>query len=129
MPQKYEEEISPYTSILSFIFPHGNQEEITKARMYLGNMHLTKEEMTGNFDDLSNGTKVKVILIKFVLNQCNVLVLDEPTRNISPLSNPVIRKMLSEFKGTIISVSHDRKFLEEVVDDIYELTPEGLFKK
>ena len=97
--------------------------------MYLGNMHLTKEEMTGNFDDLSNGTKVKVILIKFVLNQCNVLVLDEPTRNISPLSNPVIRKMLSEFKGTIISVSHDRKFLEEVVDDIYELTPEGLFKK
>ncbi len=37
--------------------------------------------------------------------------------------------MLSEFKGTIISVSHDRKFLEEVVDDIYELTPEGLFKK
>lgn len=129
MPQKYEEEISSHTPILSFIFPHGNQEEITKARMYLGNMHLTKEEMTGNFNDLSNGTKVKVILIKFVLNRCNVLILDEPTRNVSPLSNPVIRKMLSEFGGTIISVSHDRRYLEEVVDVIYELTPDGLFKK
>ncbi len=129
MPQNYEEEMSANFSVLSFIFPKGNQEELTLARKYLGNMHLTQEEMLTDFKKISNGTKVKVFLAKFVLNQCNVLILDEPTRNVSPLSNPVIRKMLSEFKGTIISVSHDRKYLQEVVDEIYELTPEGLVKK
>ncbi len=129
MPQNYEEEMSANLSVLSFIFPKGNQEELTLARKYLGNMHLTQEEMLTDFKKISNGTKVKVFLAKFVLNQCNVLILDEPTRNVSPLSNPVIRKMLSEFNGTIISVSHDRKYLQEVVDEIYELTPEGLVKK
>ncbi|MBO7531667.1 MAG: hypothetical protein J6T50_07675, partial [Lachnospiraceae bacterium] len=52
--------------------------------------------------------------------------LDEPTRNFSPLSGPVIRKMLKEFPGAVISVSHDRKYLSEVCDKIYRLTPEGL---
>jgi len=42
--------------------------------------------------------------------------LDEPTRNLSPISNPVIRKILKEYPGSIISVSHDRKYIEEVCD-------------
>ena len=61
-----------------------------------------------------------------VLNKNNVLVLDEPTRNLSPLSNPVIRKVLTEYKGTIISVSHDRKYIDEVSNKLYELTTKGL---
>ena len=56
----------------------------------------------------------------------DVLLLDEPTRNFSPLSNPVIRQLLREFKGTIISVSHDRKYIQEVCTVVYELTENGL---
>lgn len=56
----------------------------------------------------------------------NVLILDEPTRNFSPLSGPVIRKMLREFPGAVISISHDRKYIEEVCDKIYQLNPNGL---
>ena len=63
------------------------------------------------------------------LEGSQVLVLDEPTRNFSPLSNPVIRRILGEFPGTIISVSHDRKYLQEVCTVLYELTPQGLEKK
>ena len=44
-------------------------------------------------------------------------------------SNPVIRQMLKSFKGTIISVSHDRKYIEEVADKVYELTESGLVIK
>ena len=55
------------------------------------------------------------------LNRCDVLLLDEPTRNFSPLSGPVIRKALKEYGGTIISVSHDRKFIAEVCDRVYQL--------
>ncbi len=56
----------------------------------------------------------------------NVLLLDEPTRNFSPLSGPVVRKALSSFGGAIMSVSHDRKYLHEVCDMVYELTETGL---
>ena len=60
------------------------------------------------------------------LSGANVLILDEPTRNFSPLSSPVIRGILSEFPGAIISISHDRKYIDEVCDKVYELTSEGL---
>lgn len=72
------------------------------------------------------GTKAKLILMTLVLDGCDVLLLDEPTRNLSPFSNPVIRKVLGKFKGTIISVSHDRKYISEVIDKVYILTENGL---
>ena len=61
-----------------------------------------------------------------ILGEYNLLLLDEPTRNFSPLSNPVIRQMLSAFGGGIISVTHDRRYLEEVCSRIVRLTPQGL---
>ena len=126
MPQNYEDILENQDKVIEFIAPSGKKEDITKARMYLGNMNFTREEMEGKITELSNGTKAKLILMKLVLDKCNVLLLDEPTRNVSPLSNPVIRKVLKEFKGTIISVSHDRKYIEEVIDKLYTLTPNGL---
>lgn len=129
MPQNYEEILSAYENVLDFLVKSQNKDKLTKARMYLGNMKFTSAEMVGKISNLSNGTKAKLLLIKFVLDGCNVLLLDEPTRNVSPLSNPIIRKVLSEFKGTIISVSHDRKYMEEVIDKIYILTENGLREK
>lgn len=123
MPQDYNDILNSHDNVLDFITNGSkNKEEITKSRMYLGNMKFTPEEMTGNIDNLSGGSKAKLILMKLVLDKCNVLILDEPTRNVSPLSNPVIRKVLKEFNGTIISVSHDRKYIEEVPNKIYLLT-------
>ena len=55
-----------------------------------------------------------------------MLILDEPTRNFSALSAPVIRRMLAEYPGAVISISHDRKYLREVCDKIYRLTEHGL---
>ena len=76
--------------------------------------------------ELSGGQKAKVLLLKMSLSGANVLILDEPTRNFSPLSGPVIREVLREYRGAIISVSHDRKYISEVCDSIYELTEDGL---
>lgn len=128
MPQNYNEILNNYKTVVDFIAQGSSKEEITKSRMYLGNMKLTSEEMTGKITDISNGTKAKLFLMKLVLNKCNVLILDEPTRNLSPLSNPVIRSTLRNFKGTIISISHDRKYLEEVIDTLYFLNEDGLAK-
>ena len=129
MPQNYEDILDKYDKVLDFICTSGNKDDITYARMLLGNMKFTKEEMTGRIKDLSNGSKAKLFLIKLELDKCNVLLLDEPTRNVSPLSNPVIREVLSNFNGCIISISHDRKYIEEVIDNLYILTKEGLKKE
>ena len=128
MPQNYDEILKGYKNALEFITPTKNKLDITKARMYLGNMNFTREEMITSIDNLSNGTKAKLFLIKIILDNCNVIILDEPTRNISPLSNPIIRKSLEQFKGTIISVSHDRKYIKEVINSAYVLTDKGLKK-
>lgn len=129
MPQTYDDVLNNYNHVLDFICPNGSKDEITKARLLLGNMKFTREEMIGKIKDLSNGSKAKLFLVKLVLDKCNVLILDEPTRNVSPLSNPIIRKVLSEYNGTIISVSHNRKYINEVIDNLYILTTDGLLKE
>ena len=75
---------------------------------------------------LSGGERVKAQMMRILTERPTILLLDEPTRNFSPLSGSVIRKMIGEFPGAVISVSHDRKYLYEVCDRILELTPEGL---
>ncbi len=64
-----------------------------------------------------------------ILDGANVLVLDEPTRNFSPLSGPVIRGILRDFPGCIISVSHDRRYIGEACGTLYRMTPGGLVEE
>lgn len=128
MPQNYDEILNNYHLVLDFLVPSSKKEDITKARLYLGNMNFTKEEMEGKISDLSNGSKAKLFLVSLVLKNPNVLILDEPTRNVSPLSAPVIRNVLKNFNGAIISISHDRKYILEVSDAIYLLTENGINK-
>ena len=89
-------------------------------------MRFTHEEMTGTVGSLSGGQRAKLLFLDMVLRGADVLLLDEPTRNFSPLSAPVVRAALRDFGGSILSVSHDRKYLREVCDEVYELGPHGL---
>ena len=109
-----------------FLAPDGDKESVTKARIYLGSMKYTTDEMSHPVSDLSGGQRAKLLLLKAILDRSNVLLLDEPTRNFSPLSCPAVRKLLSEFPGCILAVSHDRKFIEKVTPTLYTLTAEGL---
>ena len=103
-----------------------DKEENTRIRTYLGSMKYTVQEMDHAIRELSGGQKAKLLLLKMSMEQRNVLILDEPTRNFSPLSGPVIRELLQNFPGAIISVSHDRKYIQEVCDRVLELREEGL---
>lgn len=126
MPQNYEELLDLAMTPIDFLSITGDKEEITRLRTFLGSLKYTIDEMDHPIRELSGGQKAKVLLLKMSLSKANVLILDEPTRNFSPLSGPVIRKMLSEFPGAIISISHDRKYIDEVCDVVYELTENGL---
>lgn len=126
MPQNYDDYLNRFESVLSFVssFCH-TKEDITKARTYLGSMKFTTDETEGKISELSGGQKAKLYLLKLILSDANLLLLDEPTRNLSPLSNPVIRNVFKNYKGAIVAISHDRKFILEVADEIFQLTPEG----
>ncbi len=101
---------------------------IDKIKAFMGNMNITRVEMESAVKNLSGGTQAKLILLSLILNEANVLVLDEPTRNFSPLSNPVIRQILNAYNGFIIAISHDRKFITEVTSSIYEIKDKQLIK-
>ena len=126
MPQDYEEALTYDMTQVDYLAPSGKKEEVTTARTYLGAMRYTAEEMFHPVGELSGGQKAKLLLLKISLTETDVLILDEPTRNLSPLSGPEIRGILKGFPGAIISVSHDRKYMTEVCDKIYRLAPDGL---
>ena len=126
MPQNYEDLLDLDVTPVEFLDDTGDKEIRTKIRTYLGSLKYTADEMEHPIRELSGGQKAKVLLLKMSLSDANVLILDEPTRNFSPLSGPVIRRMISEFPGAVISISHDRKYIDEVCDKVYTLSESGL---
>ena len=128
MSQKYEELITENISALDFILKDQEKKEEAKIRKMMGALHFTREEMINNTTNLSGGQKAKLLLLKMVVNKNNVLLLDEPTRNLSPLSLPVIHELLINYNGCIICITHDRNLLENVFEDIYKLTEDKLIK-
>lgn len=135
MPQDYEEMFLERERALGkvltpeeFLAKTGEKEELTRIRTYLGSMKYTADEMEHSINELSGGQKAKLLFLKMSMDGSNVLILDEPTRNFSPLSGPVIRRILKKFDGVIISISHDRKYIEEVCGTVYRLEKDGLKK-
>ena len=128
MPQNYEDLLELEQTPVDFLAPGGSKEDITRARTFLGSMKYTTQEMEHPIRELSGGQKAKVLLLKMSFSDADVLILDEPTRNFSPLSAPVIRDVLKHYGGVIISISHDRKYISEVCDCVYRLTEQGLLK-
>ena len=126
MPQDYGDGILGEQTPIDILAPSGHRDDITRARTLLGSMKYKAEEMEHPAAGLSGGQRAKLLFLAMVLNGSNVLLLDEPTRNFSPLSAPVIRGVLADFPGCIISVSHDRLYLSQVCDRVVELTAEGL---
>lgn len=103
-----------------------DKEETTRSRIELGSMKFTPEEMDHPCRGLSGGQKAKLMFLMMARKQPDVLLLDEPTRNLSPLSGPVVRELFDDYPGCIIAVSHDRLFAKAVFDRAVELTPAGL---
>ena len=129
MPQKYEEVMDTTLDVITLLnTTKDNQEQ--RIRTLLANLNFTREEMIHPMNELSGGQQAKVLLVKLMLEENDILVLDEPTRNLSPLTNQVFYDALSHYQGTIIAISHDRKFIDSLTNkQVYELTKNGLFEK
>ena len=126
MPQNYGDILEGGESPAAFLAPGGDKAALTRARTRLGSLKFTPEEMERPARELSGGQKAKLILLKLALDGCDVLLLDEPTRNLSPLSAPVIREMLAGFPGALVCVTHDRMLIGEMAGPLYLLDLDGL---
>ena len=82
--------------------------------------------MNHAIDDLSGGQKGKLLLLHLVLENPQLLILDEPTRNFSPTSQPQVRQLFENYPGAILTVSHDVNYLRQVCQKIYRLDSHGL---
>lgn len=126
MPQDAGDLLDFSLSPVELLSPSGKKEERSRAGILLGSMKFTADEMNHPSAGLSGGQKAKLMFLMMAESGANVLLLDEPTRNLSPLSGPVIRELLAEYPGCIITVSHDRRLIQEVCTRTVTLTPEGV---
>ena len=126
MPQDYFEYLKDSETPISYLAKQDSKDEKIRVSNLLGSLNFAREEMERSLKSLSGGQKAKVFFAKMNMDQ--VLILDEPTRNLSPLSQPEIIESLKAYKGAIIGVSHDKDFIEKVFDEVYELDYAGLRK-
>lgn len=100
-------------------YPNMTSNEI---RSLLGAFNFTGDEVFKRIGDLSGGEKVRVSLCKILNDRCNVLILDEPTNHLDIINKDTIEKMLTDYQGTVIVVSHDRYLIKEVCNKLLVLS-------
>ena len=105
--------------------PHGTQTEV---RNMLGAFLFENEDVFKKISSLSGGERAKVAILKLILSQSNFLLLDEPTNHLDIDSKEVLEEALVNYTGTIFTISHDRYFLNKVVDKILVLGENGVDK-
>lgn len=94
----------------------------TKTRDILASFLFRGEDIEKKVSVLSGGERARLSLAKLLLEPANLLVLDEPTNHLDMRSKDILKQALKNFDGTLILVSHDRDFLDGVVDTVYEFT-------
>ena len=96
-----------------------------ELRGFLAKFLFTGDDVYKHVSDLSGGEKGRLALAKLIYSRVNVLVLDEPTNHLDIPSREALEEALAAYEGTIVTVSHDRYFLDRVATQILALEGEG----
>ena len=96
---------------------------------YLMDFLFTREQIRGSIKHLSGGERNRVQLAKLLARPCNVLVLDEPTNDLDLETLEILEELLADFQGTLLLVSHDRSFLDNVVTSTLVFEGAGKFRE
>jgi ATP-binding cassette subfamily F protein 3 len=117
--QEYED-LNPDRTVLEEILFHYDLT-LEEARTMLGGMLFSEDDVFKLVGDLSGGETGRLAFLKMILSGANFLLLDEPTNHLDIASCQVVEKMLADFDGTVLMVSHDRYFIDQVADRVLAL--------
>ena len=118
-------QLHPEKTVLDELWDDFPRLEADRVRGVLALFLLTGDDVYQPVGTLSGGERGRVALAKLMLRQDNVLLLDEPTNHLDMDSREVLEAALDEFEGTILTVSHDRYFINKVATKVIEMSPEG----
>jgi ATP-binding cassette subfamily F protein 3 len=94
-------------------------------RAMLGQFQFTSDMVNTKLQKLSGGERARIAMLKLLLEDNNMLLLDEPTNHLDTDAKEALEYALEEYDGGIITVSHDRWFLDKICDTIWELPGDG----
>ena len=118
------ENVNPEQTVLDNFreaYPDYLREEVRSA---LGGFLFSGEEVEKKMGQLSGGEKVRLALCKMLQTRPNLLILDEPTNHMDIVGKDALEKMLNEYEGTVLFVSHDRYFISRIATGILEFSSE-----
>jgi ATP-binding cassette subfamily F protein 3 len=102
--------------------------EYAKIRAMLGQFQFTPEMVSTQLNKLSGGERARIAMLKLLLEDNNMLLLDEPTNHLDTDAKEALEETLNNYDGCILTVSHDRWFLDKVCDTIWELPGDGTIR-
>ena len=121
--QSQAEELNPAKTVLQEVETAAVGNNDANPRAALGALLFSGDEALKKTDVLSGGEKNRVALAKMLMKPGNCLILDEPTNHLDIKSKEVLQDAINAFEGTVILVSHDRAFLDGVVNKVLEVAP------
>ncbi|HEY8891504.1 MAG TPA: ABC-F family ATP-binding cassette domain-containing protein [Clostridium sp.] len=118
--------LNPEKTIIDEVWDDFPKLTTTELRTALAAFLFIGEDVFKNISTLSGGEKCRINLLKIMLSKANFLLLDEPTNHLDIMSREALEDSILGYDGTVIVISHDRYFLNKVIDKILELNQNGL---
>ena len=113
--------LSRYDKLSAAFQTQGGYETQTNKNKVCNGLSISPSMRAQLFDQLSGGEKTRVNLGRLILEDTDILLLDEPTNHLDLRATEWLEEYLGKFKGTVLTVSHDRYFLDKVVDRVIEI--------
>ena len=116
-----EEQLREYDNLVNRFQSGGGYEMDVEVDKICNGLGITPEQRVQEFDSLSGGEKTRVNLARLLLEKTDILLLDEPTNHLDLRSVEWLEGYINAFKGTVLAISHDRYFIDQVADRVVEI--------
>lgn len=123
---QHQQKLNPDKTVLDELWDSFPRMEPTALRSILGCFLFTGDDVFQPIHTLSGGERGRVALTRLMLEENNFLLLDEPTNHLDMDSREVLEQALEDFPGTLLTVSHDRYFINRLATCILEMQPDGV---